>query len=108
MKKSNIGAREITLYVIFSLLALAGITLVALGIIGQNLTNIDNALRSADKTFADTMKMSFTVFGSLVVMVAAILAAITLSVNGQKAELIAEKKARRAQRLQIEEGNDVE
>ena len=72
----------------------------------MNLPNINNGLRAADNTFAKTMKMSFLVFGSLLLVFAAILSAITLAVNGQKAEVIAEKKARRQQRLSLEHIED--
>ncbi|MFA5486181.1 MAG: hypothetical protein WC275_03775 [Bacilli bacterium] len=94
---------ELILYITYGLIALAGLTLVVLHIIGMNLENLSNALRTADESFAKTMKMSFLVFGSILIVLAGILSAITLAVNGQKAELIEEKKARRRQRLALEE-----
>lgn len=106
MKNKKIKGGELTLYIIYAVLALGGLTLIVLNMVGMSLPNINNALREADNTFAKTMKMSFLVFGSLVLLLAAILSAITLAVNGQKAEVIAEKKARRQQRLSLENIED--
>lgn len=106
MKKSNISGGELTLYILYALIALGGLTLVVLNIIGMNLPNIGNPLREADEAFTATMKMSFLLFGSLLIVLAGILSAITLAVNGAKAEVIAEKKARRLQRLSLENVED--
>lgn len=94
---------EIILFIGYGLIALAGLVLVILHIIGMNLDNLSNVLRTANEKFAQTMKMSFLVFGSLLIVLAGILSAITLAVNGQKVELVEEKKARRRQRLALEE-----
>ena len=108
MKNKKIGSGEITLYVVFAIIALAGLTLAALNIIGMNIANIDNPLRVADEAFAAVMKMDFLLFGSLLIVVAGILFAITLSVNGSKAELIEEKRIRKQQRMALEEGTELE
>lgn len=106
MKNKKISSGELTLYLLYAVLALGGLTLIVLNIVGMNLANINNPLRQADNTFAETMKMSFLVFGTLIVVLSAVLSAITLAVNGQKAELAAEKRARRQQRLSLENLED--
>lgn len=103
MKSRKVYGTEIILYVVYSVLAVAGLTLIVLGIIGDLITLSTNPLAVADGKFAAKMKMSFTVFGTLVVVLNALFAAITLAAYGQKAELEADKKARRLQRLQFEE-----
>ncbi len=103
MKSRKVYAPEMTLYIVYAVLALAGLTLIVLGIIGDLITLSTNPLAVADGKFAEKMKMSFTVFGSLVVVLNAIFAAITLAAYGHRAELEADKKARRLQRLQFEE-----
>lgn len=92
MKNKKISGGELTLYIIYLLIGLGGVTLAVLNIIGMNIPNIENPLRLADESFAKTMKMNFLVFGSLLIVLAGILSAITLAVNGAKAELIEEKK----------------
>jgi len=42
----------------------------------MNLANLENALRVADETFAEKMKMDFLVFGSLLVVLAGALSAL--------------------------------
>lgn len=106
MKTKKIGGGELTLYIIYAVIALGGLTLAVLNIVGMNLPNLQNVLREADGKFAETMKMNFLVFGSLLIVLSGVLSAITLAVNGQKAELIAEKKARRQQRLALENVED--
>lgn len=107
MKKRNVTTGEIVLYVLFSLLAAGGVTLITLGFIGNNLADVDNVLREANKAFAGAMKINFEVFGSLVLFLAAVLSAITLAVNGKRVEVAEEKRARRAQRLQLEDNSDI-
>lgn len=108
MKNKKISGGELTLYIIYLLIGLGGVTLAVLNIIGMNIPNIENPLRLADESFAKTMKMNFLVFGSLVIVLAGILSAITLAVNGAKAELIEEKKARRQQRIALEDASELE
>lgn len=106
MKNKKISNGELTLYLLYGLIALGGLTLIVLNIVGMNLANINNPLRQADNTFAAKIKMSFLVFGTLLMILSAALSAITLAVNGQKAELAAEKRARRQQRLSLENLED--
>ncbi|MDY0214933.1 MAG: hypothetical protein RBS24_05430 [Bacilli bacterium] len=94
---------EIILYVLFGLIALGGLTLIVLDFVGMSLSNVNNVIRVANNNFARTMKMTFLVFGSLLLVLSAVASAITLAVNGQKAELIEEKKARRRQRMELED-----
>lgn len=102
MKKKNISVGELVAYIIFGVIALGGLVLIILHIVSMNLANIANDLREANEKFAATMKMDWLLFGSLLVVLAGVLSAIILAVNGQKAEAIAEKKARRQQRLSLE------
>ncbi len=108
MAKRKIDGGELALYIIYGVIALGGLTLVVLHMIGMNIANIENALRVADETFAKTMKMSFLVFGSLLVVLAGILSAITLAIYGNRAELDEEKRARRRQRMALEDFSDLE
>ncbi len=102
MKNKKISVGELIAYIVFALIALSGLVLVILHVISMNIANLNNDLRQANEAFAATMKMSWLVFGSLLVVLAGVLSAIVLAVNGQKAEVIAEKKARRQQRLSLE------
>ncbi len=104
MKNKNIKVGELIAYIIFGLIAVSGLVLVILHVISMNIANITNDLREANEAFAATMKMNWLVFGSLLIVLAGILTAIVLAVHGQKAEVIAEKKARRQQRLSLENG----
>lgn len=106
-KRKNNGG-ELTLYIVYAVIALAGLTLAVLHIVGMNITNIENPLRVADETFTDKMKMSFLVFGSLLVVFAGVLSAITLAINGNRAELEEEKRARRRQRMALEDFSELE
>lgn len=108
MKNKKITGGELTLYIIYAVIALGGVTLAVLNIIGMNIPNIENPLRLADEAFAKTMKMNFLVFGSLLIVLAGILSAITLAVNGAKVELIEEKKVRRQQRIALEDASELE
>ena len=104
MKNKNIKVGgELIAYIIFGLIAVSGLVLV-IHVISMNIANITNDLREANEAFAATMKMNWLVFGSLLIVLAGILTAIVLAVHGQKAEVIAEKKARRQQRLSLENG----
>lgn len=102
MLKKKEKVTEIVLYSIYGLIALGGLVLIVLDLIGMNMPNLTNPLRTANENFMGTMKMSFLVFGTLLFIFAAILAAITLTVNGHKVELIEEKRARRRQRMELE------
>lgn len=106
MKKRKINTAELVLYIIFGLVAAGGLTLVTLGMIGEYINVHHNVLRDADKAFAETMKMSFVVFGSLLVLVGAIATAITLATYGHRAELESDRKARRLQRLALEDNQE--
>lgn len=108
MKDRKISGGELTLYIIYGVIALGGLTLAVLNIIGLNIPNIENPIRQADEAFATAMKIDFLIFGSILLVVAGILAAITLAVNGNKAELVEEKKARRQQRIALEEDTELE
>lgn len=108
MAKKKINGKELTLYIIYGLIALGGLTLIVLHIISMNIPNLDNALRVANENFARSMKMDFLVFGTLLVVLGAILSAITLTVNGNKAELEEEKRARRRQRMEFEDFSELE
>ena len=52
--------------------------------------------------------MDFLVFGSLLVVLAGALSAITLAIYGNRAELEEEKRARRRQRMALEDFSDLE
>lgn len=108
MKKSNVTSGEIVLYVLFSVLALCGLALIVLGFIGNNMVDVDNALRNANKSFAETMKMTFEVLGTLVMLASAAIISIGLATNGKRVEVVEEKRARRAQRLQLEDDGSKE
>lgn len=106
MKKRKIEVAELVLYIIYGVIAVGGITLVTLGMIGEYINVAHNALREADVKFAEAMKMSFVVFGSLLALLGAVLSAITLAVYGQRAELESDRRARRLQRLALEDAQE--
>lgn len=106
MKKRKINTTELVLYIIFGVVAVGGLVLVTLGMIGEYINVHHNVLRDADKAFAEAMKMSFVVFGSLLVFVGALAAAITLATFGHRAELESDRRARRLQRLALEDAQE--
>lgn len=108
MKNRKIASGELTLYIFCGLMALSGLTLIVLNIIAMNLPNLQNALRIANNEFAETLGMNWLMFGTLLMVLAAIIATITLSSYGAKEEQTEERKARRQQRLALEENTELE
>lgn len=105
MKKNRkVLAGELVGYIIAGLIALSGLSLAILGIIGDNLAKLDNPLRNASEKLEEAIKLGFQPFGAVVFLVGVIVAVIVLTSVGRKIDIEAERKARRAQRFSLENG----
>ncbi|MCR4561596.1 MAG: hypothetical protein K5694_00095 [Bacilli bacterium] len=89
--------------IILSVVAAGAIFLIALGIIGDHLPvkNSDNWIASLQSSFQNTVHLSYRWFGTIVLIVDALIAAIVLNYFAKKSDKNEERALRRAQRLQI-------
>lgn len=102
-KKRILSAGELVGYILSGLIALAGVTLSVLGMIGANLANLENPLRQASESFQEVMKLGFQPFGALVFVFGVIIAVIVLVTVGRRVDVEEERKARRMQRFSLEQ-----
>ncbi len=110
MKNKKISVGEIIGYLISGLIALGGLTLAVLGMIGSNLADLSNPLRQASETFQATMKLGFQPFGAIVFILGVVIAVIVLVTVGRRVDVEEERKARRMQRFSLEQdaSNDIQ
>lgn len=103
MKKTRrISPVEILIYVFSSLVALLGLTMAVLGVIGRNLGKATNPLRISENGFQKVVRLNFQQFGGILIVLAAIIAVITLVVIGKRVDIEQEKQERRRQRRTLE------
>ncbi len=107
-KTMKISGGELVGYIISGLIALGGFTLAALGIIGRNLSSIDNPLRQANDKFADAITLGFQPLGAIILLVGVIIAVIILLVVGKRVDVEDERQARRQQRFSLEQEGEGE
>ena len=101
--KSKISKWEWFWLVLTGIIALGGLTLIVLGMIGGLLPvkASDNELLKADEAFQEKMKLSFIWFGVILVLGSALLSTIWLNYFAKKTDKNEERALRRAQRMKI-------
>ena len=67
-KTRKIGTGELVGYIISGAVALGGLTLAVLGIIGRNLSNIENPLRQANDKLAEAITLGFQPLGAIILI----------------------------------------
>lgn len=97
MKKGNRKAKEIVWYVIAGMIALFGMVTLITGIIGEYLDSVYSFITSIG------LGMSFQLFGSLMLILAALITLITLVVFAKRTDIAREREIKRAQRFNQEE-----
>jgi len=107
-KKTKIGTGELVGYIISGAVALGGLTLAVLGIIGRNLSNIENPLRQANDKLAEAITLGFQPLGAIILILGVISAVIILLVVGKRVDIEEERQARRAQRFSLEQEQPTE
>lgn len=96
--KRGIKVKEYIWYIIASLLALAGLVMIILGIVANYLP-LDNKFVIATKEFAKVVHLSYINFGLIFVFAGGLIAVIVLAVFAKNADRQAERSQRRALRL---------
>ncbi len=97
MKKGNRKAKEIVWYVIAGLIAVFGLLTLITGIIGEYVDSVDSFITSIG------LGISFQLFGSLMLVLAALVTLITLVVFAKRTDVAREREIKRAQRFNQEE-----
>lgn len=100
-KKSKISKGEITCIVLDSIVGLAGLVFIVLGFISAYLPKKSSENWTGEAAFADAMHMGYRVFGTILLIGAALLAVIFLNYFAKKSDVDNERAKRRAQRLKI-------
>lgn len=94
---------EIIWTVLYIALLAAGLFFIVFGIVGHYfpVLSTDNWILSAETSFQKVMKMSFRLWGAVLMVAGAILAVIILNYYARKKDANAERELRRQQRQQI-------
>ena len=102
-KKAKMSKWEIFWTVIESIMGFAGLFLLVLGIIGDNLQILssDNWILQANLSSKSSTGLTYREWGAILIVAAALLAALTLNHFAKKTDMDEERENRRAQRLQI-------
>jgi hypothetical protein len=99
--KKNTKVFEIVWYSLCGAIALWGITYTTLGLIGDNISPLDNPLKEASDVIAKNFGLGFVGWGLILISIAAILSIIVLLSTSKQVDRNAEKEARRQARRQL-------
>ena len=105
-KKMQLGRKELTWYVISGIIALAGLTVVVFGIVGDHLPVISSEnwiLVSENAWLKNWSGMGYRYWGLILLGIAAVIASIALTHFARSGDRDSERAARRAQRLALDE-----
>lgn len=106
--KAKISKIEIVITTILGLIGLAGLVFIILGFISSYLPALPENNWTNETAFKDVMKMSYRLFGAILLVGAAILGTFFLNFFARKSDVDSERASRRAQRLKILSSNEEE
>lgn len=98
---SKMSKWEIVTIVFESLLGLAGLIFIVLGFISSYLPVKNSENWTGEAAFQAVMKLDYRVFGAILLVGAALIAAFFLNFFARKSDVDTERAQRRAQRLKI-------
>ncbi len=101
--KNKITVGEIVWICISGAIAVAGLTLVIFGIVGDYLPlkSSENWILLGEASFQNVMKMNYRWFGVILILFAAFVSVIFLNYYAKKSDIDEERALRRQQRLQV-------
>ncbi|MDR1697805.1 MAG: hypothetical protein LBR37_02680 [Erysipelotrichaceae bacterium] len=104
MKKIKLTVTELVMYLVASLITIAGLTLIIIGLVAENYPALpsDNPLLESEKSLEAFLGLglNYRNLGLIVLMVGAFIAFVTLLVRARSIDKVQEKTQRRKQRLQ--------
>lgn len=102
-QKQKLTTGEIIWTAICSLIAVGGLFMVVLGIVGDYLPvkASENWILLGEASFQSTMKMNYRWFGVIILLADAIISVIYLNYYAKKSDIDEERALRRQQRLQV-------
>lgn len=100
-KKGKVSKGEVISIIIYSILGVTGLVFVVLGFISAYLPKKSSENWTGEAAFTEAMHMSYRVFGAILLVAAALIAAICLNLFAKKSDVDNERAERRAQRLKI-------
>ena len=106
IKKAKLKKKEIFWYALAGVIAVTGLVFVVFGIIGDHLPVLasDNWVRNSEKAWLiPWIHMGYRYFGIILVLIAAFVAMLSLTLFAREGDRDAERNLRRAQRLAIEQ-----
>ena len=107
--QKKLSKKEITWYVIAAIIAVAGITFLVFGIVGDHFPGVyeDNWIAASENGWLKAWSgLGYRWWGVILFSVAAALAALVLGVSAKETDRDAERAARRAQRLAMTQNSD--
>jgi hypothetical protein len=107
-RKATLSRFEIFWIALDGTIALGGLFMVVLGIIGDYLPvkASDNWILSGETSFESAIHLSFRWFGVIILIVAAFIAVLFLNYFAKKSDIDQERAVRRQQRLQVISASD--
>lgn len=101
--REQVSWKELVLYFLGGLLAVAGIVLVSFGL-AAFYDPLDNPIKAAEEAMNLKLKsgLGFRMWGLIVFLAGALVVAITLAVNAKKTDRYVEKELRRKARIGLE------
>jgi uncharacterized membrane protein YbaN (DUF454 family) len=102
-KTNKLAKGEIVWSVISGSIAIAGLTMVVFGIVGDYLPlkSSENWILLGEASFQNVMKMNYRWFGVILILFAALVSVIFLNYYAKKSDIDEERALRRQQRLQV-------
>lgn len=101
--KDKVSKKEFAWYVVAAIIAVFGLTLVILGVIGRYLPGSldNNFVKNAEKALANAIHadLGFRVWGIIFLSAGVLLGVAALVFNARKADREVERKVRRQQRI---------
>jgi len=104
-KKKILKTREIVFYAITGFIGLVGLVFIVFGIVGDHLPvkASDNWVIISEKAWLSNLSgLGYRFWGIILIVAAAVLSAIVLTVSAREGDRDTERAQRRAQRLAIE------
>lgn len=100
---NKVSGAEIAWIAISGSIALAGLVMVILGIVGDYLPGktSENWILLGEASFKNVMKMNYRWFGVILILGAALISVIYLNIFAKKSDIDEERALRRQQRLQV-------